>query len=641
MKPSHELRFHLTKDIYAPVEVHLDSLILDLNGSDWVDHEELHELVTLCVHTQNDTGTGLFLYASVWLRDDHGVLGVPLQSKCIETRCIIDQNGIPVLPTVWCAWGDMVTFPVKYRDLDPSTQFCVTIWCSNRSGSSFRVLGGSAVSLFNEYGRLLMARQNLEVTLGEVADGLVVPCSAALKEGLTFNSCDSAKKLQWLEMQQEKLNCGQIEEVSWLDDISTNVLKETVFALRSSQGKRRGLEIKIILPKFDHDVFFSDSDVSHPGVYELQSLHQSSTQRMTRETQASSLHAFITSEEVGNNDKHLITFYDPEINRESPAEAMHQKLARSMARETENPRLRPNTQEKAQLDRIIKYPPSKALTREERDIIWKFRYSITNDRNAINKFLKSVDWVDAEESSQACKLMETWAKIDVGDALEMLSPVFQNEKVRSYAILYFRSVNDDVLQSFLLQLVQALRYQDQDQSQLSDFLLERARKNPLIASSLFWYLCSEIEDESFGTRAQVLQKHLIAELDTVECDASLPLQLSLLARLRHLSDSVKSYRSADIKTEQIRNLLGPGGSCEDLSHFSCPNPLDPSVTLSGIIPEMCLVFKSKVNPIKFSWNTIERNGFQKTTSFIYKRGDDLRQDQLVLQIFSVMDRYVY
>ena len=62
-------------------------------------------------------------------------------------------------------------------------------------------------------------------------------------------------------------------------------------------------------------------------------------------------------------------------------------------------------------------------------MLWRFRYSLTSEARALTKFLKCVDWGDAQEARQAADLMQAWAPIAIADALELLSPDFPNEQV--------------------------------------------------------------------------------------------------------------------------------------------------------------------------------------------------------------------
>ena len=66
---------------------------------------------------------------------------------------------------------------------------------------------------------------------------------------------------------------------------------------------------------------------------------------------------------------------------------------------------------------------------EERALLWRFRYSLISEARALTKFLKCVDWGDAQEARQAADLMQAWAPIAIADALELLSPDFPNEQV--------------------------------------------------------------------------------------------------------------------------------------------------------------------------------------------------------------------
>lgn len=446
---------------------------------------------------------------------------------------------------------------------------------------------------------------------------------------------------------------GEMEKVEWLDTLSLAAAEEEIDRLKLRNCKGSGMRLCFRLPKFESSVLYSDLDSS--AVKNILKTNAVSTYDaihtdITHGVGESKVH----DKQIGAGDDRVILFTDPEIEKDSPAEIMAQKLARSAGRGQESLNLRPNTSEKAEIDAILKFPPSKVLNANEKELLWRFRYALTTEARALTKVLRCVDWSDADEALQTIELMRTWVQIDIADALELLSPAFTTKSVRKHAVSSFRETSDENVMLFLLQLVQALRYEEQDKSELSLFLLQRALASPTIASSLFWYLCSELDDPLFGTRAQTLQTSLLSAISsgssgetTVRVPKScIPLQLNLLARLRHLFDSIRSYRTAEAKTDAIRKLLGHEGSCEDLKSFQCPCPLDPTITLKGVVPQDCLVFKSKVNPVKMTWLTEDGSQYsdveessQHKVSFIYKKGDDLRQDQLVLQLFLLMDRY--
>ncbi|GER54112.1 phosphatidylinositol 3-kinase [Striga asiatica] len=72
---------------------------------------------------------------------------------------------------------------------------------------------------------------------------------------------------------------------------------------------------------------------------------------------------------------------------------------------------------------ILRYPPTMALTGEEKQLLWKFR----SEKRALPKFLRCVKWSDdVQEVKQALELMGKWVTIDVCDALELLSPYREN-----------------------------------------------------------------------------------------------------------------------------------------------------------------------------------------------------------------------
>eukprot|EP00008_Paramoeba_atlantica_P001589 CAMPEP_0201504398 /NCGR_PEP_ID=MMETSP0151_2-20130828/85185_1 /ASSEMBLY_ACC=CAM_ASM_000257 /TAXON_ID=200890 /ORGANISM="Paramoeba atlantica, Strain 621/1 / CCAP 1560/9" /LENGTH=148 /DNA_ID=CAMNT_0047898135 /DNA_START=1370 /DNA_END=1813 /DNA_ORIENTATION=+ len=64
-------------------------------------------------------------------------------------------------------------------------------------------------------------------------------------------------------------------------------------------------------------------------------------------------------------------------------------------------------------------------------------------------------------------------------------------------------------------------------------------------------------------------------------------------------------------------------------------PTDPDRTLSGIIIEKCKVMVSATAPIWMTFESSEPDAFSYLS--IFKKGDDLRKDILIIQMFKTMD----
>lgn len=111
---------------------------------------------------------------------------------------------------------------------------------------------------------------------------------------------------------------------------------------------------------------------------------------------------------------------------------------------------------------IYRYPPTFQLSGEEQDLVWKYRFYLSTQKKALTKFLKCINWQTVTEVRQALNLLDLWTPMDVEDALELLSPNFQHPAVRRYAITRLKQAQDDDLLLYLLQLVQALKYENFD-----------------------------------------------------------------------------------------------------------------------------------------------------------------------------------
>lgn len=372
-------------------------------------------------------------------------------------------------------------------------------------------------------------------------------------------------------------------------------------------------------------------------------------------------------------EKSIMWINDPEVGKENPSERKAHKLARSISRSVVDRNVKPDSSERAHLHAALRLPPTRRLSQEQTELVWKFRFTLQSEASALPKFLRSVDWGDAGETNQALELLQEWAPIAPSAALELLSPDFRNEHVRSVAVDCIDKASDDELLSYLLQLVQALRYESRDDSKLSAFLARRAAQSLELANFLHWFFVVESEDGAFAPRAMCTQKLLEQEIHAQPngsfIDETLRRQRELIAQLCTTMRSLDSSRNHAKKTERLRQLLSSEGMMSELLDFGqpLPLPLDPRVSADGILPEQSSCFKSSLHPLQLAFkqsvqpesrnsreacdhedsvtqsdvptgDTANRDSGQTPYIVIFKRGDDLRQDQLCVQLILLMDR---
>ena len=90
------------------------------------------------------------------------------------------------------------------------------------------------------------------------------------------------------------------------------------------------------------------------------------------------------------------------------------------------------------------------------------------------------------------------------------------------------------------------------------------------------------------------------------------------------------------KIERLQNLLSDTETFKiNFTAFDpLPLPVDPDMKITGVIPSKATLFKSALMPGKLAFLTTNNTEYFT----IFKHGDDLRQDQLILQMITLMDK---
>jgi len=86
--------------------------------------------------------------------------------------------------------------------------------------------------------------------------------------------------------------------------------------------------------------------------------------------------------------------------------------------------LRPDQATSERIKWIIDYPDFLDLETEQSAFLWRYRYSLVEKKEALVKFLLSVDWTKDKEQQEAMSLLNNWAQIEVEQALPLLSNKF-------------------------------------------------------------------------------------------------------------------------------------------------------------------------------------------------------------------------
>ena len=287
-------------------------------------------------------------------------------------------------------------------------------------------MGGTTIPLFGSYGCFRRGFKDLRVWSGVEADASyhnTTPGEVAGREGSEMG------RLSQLVQQHRK---ARMMSVDWLDRLT---FREIEVINEREKRESNNMYLTVEFPKFHSD------SIEHTVVY--------------FEPDGELLDETLVLSEYN-------VVQEPDWNMENLVEMKYHKLTHSVRHGTAAVEAKPNPKTKNRLKQIIRYPPTHGLSSDEKSLIWQFRYYLSQEKEALTKFLQCVDWSNTQESEEALDLLSKWQPLEPAEALELLTPKFQkpvDPKVRKYAIGCLQSADNEELLLYLLQLVQALRYE--------------------------------------------------------------------------------------------------------------------------------------------------------------------------------------
>jgi len=552
------------------------------------------------------------------------------QSHCpdLVVTVVVTHTGCPLhLPVTtayknftqrW-AWNQWLTLPIKFSDLPMDSILCFTVWDCNGPGMR-EAIGGTSISLFGKKGVFRTGMMDLVVWGGQEG-GEETPGKVRDTDKEQYHRLAKLTK---------KYHAGKIPAIDWLDRLAFAEME------RISQKDKSASAKMYLNIEFPHTM---NMDLPISVVY-----FESGGNTLVYPPLASELNPLP----------------DPEVGLDNLVEAKHHRLARSARTGLSERDLKPNPETRNRLTYVLSTPATQPLSSEELDLIWRFRYYLANNKKALAKFIKCVKWSVDIEAEQAMELIDHhWVPMDVEDALELVGPNWRHPALRRYAVSRLAQATDEDLQLYLLQLVQALKYEnfkemerlaekdaekdegvvDSQDTDLASFLINRASNHPSLANYLYWYLQIETEEGDMVKAENVaMYKGVLDRFLTVTSYKEvLERQHSFIDSLVQLVKVItKENGNRKKKIERLQSLL------LDTEQFgwnftsfpSLPLPMDPSVSVCSIVASKATLFKSSLMPARLTF--VNSDGEEYVA--IFKNGDDLRQDQLILQIISLMDQ---
>ena len=284
--------------------------------------------------------------------------------------------------------------------------------------------------------------------------------------------------------------------------------------------------------------------------------------------------------------------------------------------------------------KIEKKSPFDDLNNYEKETLWRNRFAVAKMNSLISKLFLSFDNNNVTLNEDLEKLTSKIKNLTVVQAIELLSGKYVNQIIRTFAVNCLRKSNPLNIQTYLLQLVQALKYEKNHDNALARLLIEEAIENPItIGHEFFWHLRSEMNNQDvqqrFGLYLEVFLSKISKPLFRIFKDED-----NLLKSLVSIAEKIKSIKNTEERDRIFLEDINIIDGFLKINKKEVSLPLNFKMQIKGIIADKCRIMKSKKKPL---WLTFENaDPFGAPIVVMLKCGDDLRMDMVTLQLFKAM-----